>query len=226
MVKLNDELLYQYMPVVDSAILHTLEKSTDTNYVFSASFERKMHRLFQKERKIEMWKKVKKITSRVAIFICIIFISFFSIVMSVDAYRVKFFETIKSFVSYDNTVLFSYNTTSSDTFEEKTPEYIPDSYFLQDTHCNENTIIRTYENTNGEQLILHQQAVSQHAQNYFDDMYDQKDTVSINGIDITIQRYDDGSVFTYCEFHSSIFMINANNMETDEIKRIYEHWIK
>ena len=115
MVKLNDEILYQYMPVVDSAILHTLEKSTDTNYVFSASFERKMHRLFQKERKIEMWKKVKKITSRVAIFICIIFISFFSIVMSVDAYRVKFFETIKSFVSYDNTVLFLYNTTSSDT---------------------------------------------------------------------------------------------------------------
>lgn len=48
-IEVTDEWLYQYMPIVDEAIIRELEESTDYEYRFSAKFERKMRRLIWKE---------------------------------------------------------------------------------------------------------------------------------------------------------------------------------
>ena len=52
-VKVTDEWLYQYMPVVDTAIIQELEKQVDIEYFdykFSKKFNHKMKLLMQEER--------------------------------------------------------------------------------------------------------------------------------------------------------------------------------
>lgn len=41
-MEVTDEWLYQYMPVVDNAMIKALEGQVDEDYVFSKRFERKM----------------------------------------------------------------------------------------------------------------------------------------------------------------------------------------
>ena len=66
-VKVTDEWLYKYMPVVDAAIIQELEGRVDTEYEFSRKFERKMKRLIKRE--AHPWiGVVQNIIKRVAVF--------------------------------------------------------------------------------------------------------------------------------------------------------------
>ena len=44
-MKVTDDWLYQYMPVVDEALIRGIEDSTDYEYQFSEQFEKKMEQL-------------------------------------------------------------------------------------------------------------------------------------------------------------------------------------
>ena len=44
-IKVTDEWLYKYMPIVDEAIIESLEKQVNYEYKFSKKFEKKMQRV-------------------------------------------------------------------------------------------------------------------------------------------------------------------------------------
>ena len=48
-MKVTDDWLYQYMPVVDEALIRGIEDSTDYEYQFSEQFEKKMEQLIRRE---------------------------------------------------------------------------------------------------------------------------------------------------------------------------------
>ena len=86
-ISVTDEWLYQYMPIVDEALIRELEENTDYEYRFSSRFERQMKKLIRREahpRKSGFYRFSKKAA---LLFVCVIS-SLFVIVMSVQAYRI------------------------------------------------------------------------------------------------------------------------------------------
>ncbi|MBQ7942603.1 MAG: hypothetical protein IJ326_00910 [Lachnospiraceae bacterium] len=96
-VEVTDQWLYKYMPVVDEAIIQELEDNIE-EYEFSDRFERKMKKLMWQEAHSWIGSFVKY-AKRVAILFGCIIGSMFVITMSVEAYRVKFFETLETLLS-------------------------------------------------------------------------------------------------------------------------------
>ena len=66
-MEVTDEWLYQYMPVVDNAMIKALEGQVDEDYVFSKRFERKMKKVIRHEAH-PMLTGAQQLLKRVAIF--------------------------------------------------------------------------------------------------------------------------------------------------------------
>ena len=95
-IDVTDAWLYKYMSIVDEAIINEIEKNVDYDYAFSDEFNRKMERTIRKEKFIPFWNSVSKFGKSVAIFALVIVTSLFAVTMSVEAYRIQFFETVKT----------------------------------------------------------------------------------------------------------------------------------
>lgn len=63
-MKVTDDWLYQYMPVVDEALIRGIEDSTDYEYQFSEQFEKKMEQLIRRERRDARKGRWKAFTGR------------------------------------------------------------------------------------------------------------------------------------------------------------------
>lgn len=94
-MEVTDEWLYQYMPVVDNAMIKALEGQVDEDYVFSKRFERKMKKVIRHEAH-PMLTGAQQLMKRVAIFFTGIVCAGLVLTLSVDAYRDKFFMTLKT----------------------------------------------------------------------------------------------------------------------------------
>ena len=104
-IKVTDEWLYKYMPIVDDAIIESLEKQVNYEYKFSNKFEKKMQRVIWQENH-SVIAGMKKIVERVAMFFVSILCIGLIVTLSVEAYREKFFATLKTL--YEDSVLYSY----------------------------------------------------------------------------------------------------------------------
>lgn len=219
-VKVTDEWLYKYMPVVDAAIIQELENQVDTRYEFSRKFERKMKRLIKRE--AHPWIGVmKSITKRVAaIFIGVIGITLI-VTMSVEAYRVKFFETIKTF--FEDSVLFSYFVSQeTEMFQNNEPTYVPEGYSEVNRIENEIDLIIIYENKIGEQIVWEQKLVSHSSSILFDTECDSQETRNIKGAEAIVYSYLDGYSMAYYEYEQYAYIITADNIMIEELFKIID----
>lgn len=121
-LEITDEWLYQYMPVVDNAMIKALEGQVDEDYVFSKRFERKMKKVIRREAHPALT-GAQQLLKRVAIFFTGIVCAGLVLTLSVDAYRDKFFMTLKT-LREDAT---RYNYSSEEKDAVLTPRYRPAS---------------------------------------------------------------------------------------------------
>ena len=91
---IDDDFLYDHMENVENIILENLPKEDDLSHKFSKRFERKMKRLIRQERRTPFTKSFIKYSRKVAIIFLIVISITFTTIMSVEAYRVKFFEVV------------------------------------------------------------------------------------------------------------------------------------
>lgn len=219
-VKVTDEWLYKYMPVVDAAIIQDLEKRVDTEYRFSRKFERKMKRLIRREAHpwIEMAHKIMK---KVAVFFIGVISATFIFTMSVEAYRVKFFETIKTI--FEDSFIFSYFTESdTNKLVNREPTYIPDSYQEIDRSENENYLSIIYVNDEGEVLLWDQMLVTDGGSMAFDLEYDEEESKVIFGSSATVFLYENGYKSIYYEYEDYSYMVVTESLSKDELYRMVE----
>ena len=92
---ITDEWLYQHMPVVDNAMITALENQVDREYVFSKRFEQKMQKVIRREAH-PVLTGAQQLLKRMAIFFTGIVCGGLVLTLSVDAYRDKFFMTLKT----------------------------------------------------------------------------------------------------------------------------------
>lgn len=219
-VKVTDEWLYKYMPVVDAAIIQELEGRVDTEYEFSRKFERKMKRLIKRE--AHPWIGVmQNIIKRVAVFFIGVIGITLIFTMSVEAYRVKFFETIKTI--FEDSFMLSYFTESdTNKLASREPTYIPDGYQEIDRTENENYLSIIYENDKGEMLLWDQMLVTDGGSMTFDLEYDEEESKVISGSRATVFLYENGYKSIYYEYEDYSYMVVAESLSKEELYRMIE----
>lgn len=219
-VKVTDEWLYKYMPIVDAAMIQELESRVDTEYEFSRKFERNMKRLIKRE--AHPWiRVVQNIMKRVAVFFIGVIGIALILTMSVEAYRVKFFETIKTF--FEDSVFYNYSAIEDESeFTHYVPSYIPLGYFEIDKMSSETNLSIMYENENGELITWDQMLVTETSNVLMDTEYDSLEKVEMNGYTIDVALYESGYASAYFEYEQYVFVLTADALTIDEIESIFE----
>jgi len=220
-VKVTDEWLYKYVPIVDAAIIRELENRSDINYEFSNKFERKMKRLIRKE--AHPWLGTFYVMSkRVAIFLICILGATLAVVMSVEAYRNKFFETIITFLGDAYELRYESDEYPNQIEEYKEPAYIPQGYQEIERIENANTLSIVYENDVGNLIVWEQDLIVDDGTLVIDSEYNLEVTEIINGMNVTLYIYNEGYVAAYFEESYYAYYLSADYMGVEEIKKIVE----
>lgn len=219
-ISVTDEWLYQYMPIVDEAIIRELESSTDYEYQFSGKFERRMKKLIRREAHpwLEVFYRISK--KAAVLFVCMIS-SLVIVSMSVEAYRVKVFDTIKTI--WEDSALYSYFTNQNqEAFRCHEPGYIPEGYQETERILLEYWLSVTYTNEEGDMITWDQMLVQDEGEIVTDIEYDQQITKEINGMNVVISIYPDGFVSAYCEQDKYVYILTADEMSVDEVCLMFD----
>ncbi len=219
-ILVTDEWLYKYMPIVDEAIMRELEKKTNYEYEFSDKFENKMDKLIKKEAR--SWRSIFISNSKkYAIFILCIFSLLFLLSMSAHAYRIKFFETVKTM--WADSILYSYFTdTDIVDFQINELKYIPEGYKEIERIVTDKQFSVIYENIHGEIITWDQVLITDEGSLIIDLEYDSQIVKEINGSLATISLYSDGYTGVYYEFGEYAYMLTVEHLSIDEICAMIE----
>lgn len=154
------------------------------------------------------------------IFITVISISFI-FTMSVEAYRIKFFETVCRI--YEDSIKYSYSLVDeNEIFQYTEPTYIPKDYIEVGRIDSSISLIIIYENSVGEQIIWEQQSVLEDTGMYIDLEYDAKEVRQIDGLPATIYSYMDGYVIAYYEYGEYVYLITADRLDNEELFQLID----
>jgi hypothetical protein len=179
-----------------------------------------MKRLIEREAHPRMG-LIKNIMKRVAVFFIGVIGITLIFTMSVEAYRVKFFETIKTF--FEDSVFYNYFAIEDEgKFIHYVPSYIPPGYFEIDKMSSETNLSIMYENENGELITWDQMIVIETSNVLMDTEYDSLEKVEMDGYTIDVAVYESGYVSAYCEYEQYVFVLTADSLAIEEIKSIFE----
>ena len=225
MNRITDELLYKYVPIVDEMLVKEIEENTDYEYEFSDIFEIKMKKLIFEEKHQKLSKIIKSPLRMIASIVIVVFLSLFTVTMSVEAYRIEFFAKVKTI--FEDSFVYKYYVEEDSEGIIYEPQYIVEGYEL--IRHDENDISSIYEYYNyktDQQYNLTQELVTDSKNVVFDLEYDSLEKIEIGEFNIDIYRYEDGYIRAYLESGQSVFIVEADNLSEEEIKKIIVNWIK
>lgn len=220
-VEITDKWLYQYMPVLDRAIIDELEKQAHTKYEFSSGFQHRMKHLIRHEAHPYLG-VVQNILRRVAIFFTGIIGAALVLTMSVEAYRKEFFEAVKTII--EDTVLYKYHVSTAETeeFVINEPKYIPEGY--KEIERTESNILCSivYENEIGEMITWDQTLVLNGDSMIIDSEYDSQIIKEICGEEAFLFLYSDGFIGAYYEKEKYVYLLTADDLSVEEVCNMLE----
>lgn len=219
-IEVTDEWLYRYTPVVDEAVIRKLEAETDYGYHFSAGFERKMKKLIWRE--AHPWAETvyRHLKHTAVLGICVVATVFF-FTMGAEGKRVKFFETVRTM--WEDSELYTYFTDEKKgEFREIEPAYVPEGYVETERYLLSTSFTLVYENEMGEMITWEQQLILDGDSVVMDTEYDSRMTYEVDGKMITICIYTFGYKYAYCEKDDYVYILTADNLTIDDIKKVFE----
>lgn len=223
--KVTDELLYRYMPVADKMLCDSIPIGEE--HSFSKSFERRMHTLLRQERHGKIYRRITRAAKRAAVFLLVLLLAGLTLTMSVEAFRDKFFQIIRSYKEggFWEMRFFFEDETEDDGAFLKTPGYIPEGYELVD-YCHELPVwYETYEAENGSFIMIDNQQIWDGDTMIIDSEYDMEENVVIHGHDATLlTRYGDGAYYALFWFEKNMFyqVYTTIDVPREEVIRIAE----
>ena len=214
-ISVTDEWLYKYVPLLDEAIISELERETDYEYQFSDRFGRRMQRLIRREE--SPWRNMLySLTRKAAVLFVCAAASLFAITMSTQAYRVRFFETVKSI--WEDAIIFSYVAEDKqEDFQCHEPRFIPEGYQETERSLFDNWLDIIYTDENGCIITWDQVLVQDGEDLIVDAEYDWQITREVQGMNIVLSMYDDGFIHAYCEHGAYVYQLTSDKLSVDEV---------
>lgn len=222
-MKITDDFLYQNMPKAENEILNLIPDEHEIEHKFSWKFKRKMKIIIkQQARTPETKALIMQIKKIVAIFIITTSIVF-SGIMSVEAYRIKFFNMIKEVWSELTSIVFwSNNSTNVYDFEPVSPLYIPNGYEILEQWQNEYENVIIYSDKDNNEIVYNQQLITQ-SEHIFDSENAQTKVININNTQVNVLTKNN-TAQVYWTDEKSIFFISGK--DENEIIKMAESIIK
>lgn len=218
-IEVTDELLYKYVPILDNAMIISLECRVDYNYEFSEEFERKMKRLIWKEEHHWIGDFLRFLKKVAIVFLCIIGVMF-AMTMSVEAYRIKFFETVQKI--WEDSIIYTYFTDEEDqSFHSREPQYVPEGYVEVSRVSTDDLLSIVYRNDNGDEIAWDQMIVTNGKGNVIDSEYDRQIYEPLEEGTLLISLYEDNSLMAYYEYERYIFVMSAKKISVEEAVKIF-----
>jgi len=159
---IDDGFLYAHMLQVEKVMLERIPLESELSHQFSWRFKRKMKALLKYERRTTVMRRFVRQMKTAAAVLLITLSMAFGTVMSVEAYRVRFFEFVTEiWEELTSIVIHSDENADHDALTPISPSYIPEGYSVleQTSDKYENTII--YSNANGLELYYSQRMATQ-----------------------------------------------------------------
>lgn len=219
-VVVTDEWLYKYMPIVDSAMLRAIESEVDYNYIFSENYERKMKKVIRQEARMWVGDFMRFARKAAVVVICIL-AALFALTMSVEAYRTKFFQTVKEI--WEDSVIYTYfMEVGEESFQQKEPTYVPEGYEEIERFVTDDLFTIVYENESEEQIIWDQMLVTDGQYNTWDTQYETQIVKQLDNGILIISVYSDGYIVSNYECDKYIYILYANSISVEDAYKIYE----
>lgn len=222
-MKITDDFLYQNMPKAENEILNLIPDEHEIEHKFSWKFRRKMKIIIkQQARTPETKALIMQIKKIAAIFIITISIVF-SGIMSVEAYRIRFFNMIKEVWSELTSIVFwSDSSTNIYDFVPVSPLYIPNGYEILEQWQNEYENVIIYSDKNTNEIVYNQRAVTQ-SEYIFDSEGTEIKVINMNNIQVNVLTKNDITQ-VYWTDEKSVFFISGK--DKNDIIRMVESIIK
>lgn len=181
----DDDFLYAHTNRAEDFMLEQIPKESDLFHIFSKKFNRKMKALLKYEKRTPFMRSFVRY-AKAAIATILITISLtFAATMSVEAYRVRFFEIVTQIWEQLTSITISSNENAgSDILVAYEPTYLPDGYLASDRTSDkyEQTII--YTNSASDNIYFSQYLLTQ-GEAIIDTEGIESETIEIDGQSVT-----------------------------------------
>lgn len=159
---INDDFLYSHMKDAESLMMAAIPPETKLNHNFSKRFLRKMKSLLKYERRTPMMRStVHYAKTAAAVFLIFLSIAF-TTTMSVEAYRIRFFEIVTTvWEELTSIVIGSEENAGHDTLVPLEPSYVPTDYGVLETSINQFEQNIFYHNKSGNEIFYSQNLTTQ-----------------------------------------------------------------
>ncbi len=220
-VVVTDEWLYKYMPIVDAAMLRAIESEVDYNYIFSENYERKMKKVIRQEARMWVGDFMRFARKAAVVVICIL-AALFALTMSVEAYRTKFFQTVKEI--WEDSVIYTYfSEVNEEGFREMEPQYIPEGYSEVSRVSVDDYFFIMYKDSEGNYISYDQVLATNERYNVMDINYEDQEMLEVNDGIAIISWYADDYVGVFYRTDKYIYILNGNCLTINEIENIIEN---
>lgn len=159
---IHDEFLYTHVPQAEKKMLENIPPEDELNHKFSRGFKRKIKALLKYERRTPSMRRfAHRMKIAASIFLVILSLTF-GIIMSVEAYRIRFFKFITQvYEELTSIVIRSDENAGPDTLVLASPTYIPDGYSILEQTSSEYKYSIIYCNVDGAEIYYLQKLSSQ-----------------------------------------------------------------
>lgn len=157
----DDDFLYKHMRKSEIKMLDSLPKEEELSHKFSKDFEKKMDKLIKEQKSTPFMRSFVIYGKRAAAIFLIIAAISFAATMSVEAYRVRFFEVITEVWEEFTSIRFE---SEEEVIDGKliaiNPEYIPETFSILEETLSDYVNKIIYVNMIDEEIIYEQRLIS------------------------------------------------------------------
>lgn len=220
---LSDEFLYKHIPRAETAAMGSIPPENERNHIFSSRFLRKMKMLLKYERRGSFGRFATRLGRAVAAVLVIVIMLNTVLVVSVEAYREKFFEIIQTVTERFTSFFVEVDDDAPVTeFVPIEPPYIPEGFEEIERFADEFVIEIVY--SNGDQDICYSQIKAGVGVMYIDTEDAGTEQVQIGAQEVYAIT-EDNMITVYWVCDGSEFLI-ISNAAHDQIFAVAEGIIK
>lgn len=157
----DDDFLYKHMRKAEIKMLDSLPKEEELSHKFSKDFEKKMDKLIKEQKRTPFKRSFVVYGKRAAAIFFIIASVSFATTMSVEAYRIKFFEVITEVWEEFTSITFKSEKDISDSkLVPIRSDYIPKGFSIVEEELSDYINLTVYTNSNNIEIIYEQSLIS------------------------------------------------------------------
>lgn len=221
--QLSDEFLYKYIPSAEAVALESIPAENELNHIFSSRFHRKMQALLKYERRGTFGRFATQLGRAVAAVLVVVIMLNTVLVVSVEAYREKFFEIIQTVTERFTSFFVEVDDDAPVTeFVPIEPPYIPEGFEEIERFVDGFVIEIVY--SNGDQDICYSQIKAGAGVMYIDTEDARTERIQIGAQEVYVIT-EDNMITVYWVCDGSEFLI-ISNAACDQILAVAENIIK